>query len=234
METFTTALVTAVQQAILSMLHNWPYLLAAIVIAALLKLYVDAAKVSTFLKRNRNLGVVAATAAAVATPFCSCGTMAVILGMMASTMSWAPIVAFMVASPLTSPEELFLSAGLFGWPFALAFFAASILLGLAGGAIAALLESRGWLANQARFASPVAATTGRHFDRHPDRNNRIANSLSGLQPSSQTAAVASVPEFHLERLQPVNTCCGPATLESAAVITPTLPSGRCLRSIPRG
>ncbi len=227
METFTTALVTAVQQAILSMLHNWPYLLAAIVIAALLKLYVDAAKVSAFLKRNRNLGVVAATAAAVATPFCSCGTMAVILGMMASTMSWAPIVAFMVASPLTSPEELFLSAGLFGWPFALAFFAASILLGLAGGAIAALLESRGWLANQARFASPVAATTGRHFDRHPDQQSD-RQFLSGLQPSSQTAAVASVPEFHLERLQPVNACCGPATLESAAVITPN----PAVRSLP--
>jgi len=67
-------------------------------------------------------------------------------------MPWAPIVAFMVASPLTSPQELVYSAGLFGWPFAIAFFVASILLGLLGGVAAALAESRGWLQNQARLA----------------------------------------------------------------------------------
>jgi uncharacterized membrane protein YraQ (UPF0718 family) len=68
----------------------------------------------------------------------------VILGMMARQMPWAPIVAFMVASPLTSPEGLVYSAGLFGWPFALAFYLASIGLGLIGGLVAAMLESRGW------------------------------------------------------------------------------------------
>ena len=73
-------------------------------------------------------------------------------------MPWAPIVAFMVASPLTSPQELVYSAGLFGWPFALAFFAASIVLGLAGGWIAAVFERRGWLANQTRFAKPEPAS----------------------------------------------------------------------------
>jgi len=74
--------------------------------------------------------------------------------MMASTIPWAPIVAFIVSSPLTSPEGLFYSAGIFGWPFAIAFFVSSILLGLAGGAIASFAEARGWLVNQARMASP--------------------------------------------------------------------------------
>jgi uncharacterized membrane protein YraQ (UPF0718 family) len=74
--------------------------------------------------------------------------------MMASTIPWAPIIAFMVASPLTSPQELFYSAGLFGWPFAIAFFVASITLGLAGGAMASFAESRGWLKDQARMAAP--------------------------------------------------------------------------------
>ena len=139
------------------MLHNWPYLAVSVVIAALLKLYVNAEKVSAFLNRYRGASVVAATAAAVATPLCSCGTTAVILGMMASSMPWAPIVAFMVASPLTSPEGLVYSAGLFGWPFALAFYLASIVLGLAGGWVAAVFERRGWLANQTRIAEPASA-----------------------------------------------------------------------------
>ena len=130
---------------------NWIFLAASAVIAAALKLYVDQDRVAAFLKRNRKSGVLIATGAAVTTPLCSCGTTAIILGMMAGSMPWAPIVAFMVSSPLTSPQELVFSAGLFGWNFALAFFLASILLGLAGGAFAYFLESRGWLKDQARF-----------------------------------------------------------------------------------
>lgn len=134
--------------------HNWYLLIISILISAALKLYVDQDAISRFLRRNTKNSVLVSTAVAVATPFCSCGTTAVILGMMASTIPWAPIVAFMVASPLTSPQELFYSAGLFGWPFAIAFFVASILLGLAGGIIASFAESRGWLKDQARVAEP--------------------------------------------------------------------------------
>jgi len=137
--------------------HNWFLLLISIVTSVALKLYVDQDAISRFLRRNTKNSVLMSTGVAVATPFCSCGTTAVILGMMASTIPWAPIVAFLVASPLTSPQELFYSAGLFGWDFAIAFFVASILLGLAGGAIASFAEARGWLANQARMTpSPKA------------------------------------------------------------------------------
>jgi uncharacterized protein len=134
--------------------HNWFLLLISILISAALKLYVDQDAIASFLRRNTKNSVLLSTGVAVATPFCSCGTTAVILGMMASTIPWAPIVAFMVSSPLTSPEELFYSAGLFGWTFAIAFFVASIVLGLMGGAIASFAESRDWLKDQARIAQP--------------------------------------------------------------------------------
>ena len=151
METVISLAIQSIEQVWLTLQHNWPFLVVSVIIAAALKLYINAEKVSAFLQRYRGAGVVAATTAAVATPLCSCGTTAVVLGMLASTMPWAPIVAFMVASPLTSPGELVFSAGLFGWPFALAFFLSSILLGLAGGWIAEVFEKRGWLANQTRF-----------------------------------------------------------------------------------
>jgi uncharacterized protein len=137
--------------------HNWYLLVLSIVISAALKFYVDQDAIARFLRRNTKNSVLMSTAVAVATPFCSCGTTAVVLGMMASTVPWAPIVAFLVASPLTSPQELFYSAGIFGWPFAIAFFVSSILLGLAGGAIASVAEARGWLVNQARMAQPKPA-----------------------------------------------------------------------------
>jgi uncharacterized membrane protein YraQ (UPF0718 family) len=155
MEALLTLALKSIEQVWLTVQHNWPFLVLSVVIATALKLFVDTEKISAFLARHRRAGVLAATGAAVGTPLCSCGTTAVVLGMMASTMPWAPIVAFMVASPLTSPEELVYSAGLFGWPFALAFFLASILLGLAGGWLAGVIERRGWLADQTRFSRPT-------------------------------------------------------------------------------
>lgn len=53
--------------------------------------------------------------------------------MLATRTPSAPIVAFMVAFPLTGPEELVLSGGLFGWPLDLIFFTGAITLGLAAG-----------------------------------------------------------------------------------------------------
>ncbi len=138
---------------------NWPFLVASAIIAAWLKLYVDQNRIAAFLRHNRKKGVLIATGAAVSTPLCSCGTTAIILGMMAGSMPWAPIVAFMVSSPLTSPQELIFSAGLFGWNFALAFFIASILLGMLGGLFAHILEKRGWFANQSRF-KPISGASG--------------------------------------------------------------------------
>jgi uncharacterized membrane protein YraQ (UPF0718 family) len=131
----------------------WYLLLLSILASVALKLYVDEDRAARFLRRNQRNSILMSTAVAVGTPFCSCGTTAVVLGMMASTIPWAPIVAFMVASPLTSPQELFYSAGLFGWGFSITFMVASIVLGLAGGAIAGFAEARGWLKGQARIAS---------------------------------------------------------------------------------
>lgn len=146
-------LATVIGQTIASLAHNWPFLLAGILAAAALKVYVGTDRIASLFRRRAGEAVVGSVAVAVATPFCSCGTTAVVLSMMAASVPWAPVVAFMVASPLTSPDELILSAGLFGAPFALLFFAASIVLGLAGGAVAYVAERAGLLANQARFAA---------------------------------------------------------------------------------
>jgi uncharacterized membrane protein YraQ (UPF0718 family) len=140
--------------------HNWPYLLAGILGAAAVQVYVGTDKVAGWLRRRRGAAVAGSVGAAVATPLCSCGTTAVVLSMLASTVPWAPVVAFMVASPLTSPSELLYSAGLFGWPFALVFFVGSIALGLAAGGVAAVLERLGWLRNQARFVPICGSTCG--------------------------------------------------------------------------
>ncbi|MHB1009470.1 MAG: hypothetical protein ACYC1E_09625 [Propionibacteriaceae bacterium] len=76
------------------------------------------------------------------TPFRSCRTTPIVLGArlvlgaLASSVPWAPIVAFMASSPLTSPEEYVLSVGLFGPAFAMTFFVSAIVVGLVAGAAA--------------------------------------------------------------------------------------------------
>ena len=166
--------------------HNWLLLILSILISAALKLYVDQDAIARFLRRNTKNSVLMATGVAVTTPLCSCGTTAIVLGMMASTVPWAPIVAFLVSSPLTSPQELFYSAGLFGWDFAIAFFAASILLGLAGGAIASFAEARGWLVNQARMSAPKAASPSSALISSP----APISLPMVMQPAMATAATA--------------------------------------------
>lgn len=131
--------------------HTWPFLLISILAAAAVTTYVGTDRISKLLNRRVGLATGAAVLLATLTPFCSCGTTAVLLGMMATSAPWAPLVAFMVSSPLTSPSELILSAGLFGWPFALWFFIGTIGLGLGAGAVAHMIEKTGWLRGQARM-----------------------------------------------------------------------------------
>lgn len=202
MDAIENLIFLTIQQVLTSLAHNWPFLIFSILISALLKLYVNPDRISFLLLRHQKAGVIGATAAAVGTPLCSCGTTAVVLGMMASMLPWAPIVAFMVASPLTSPEELVYSAGLFGWPFALAFFLSSIVLGLLGGLAAGLFEKYGWLANQARLSNPV----------HP-----VNKSAQPVEPcrcgntSLLTHSATKLPTISLN--EPVlNGCCGSAGL----------------------
>ena len=51
----------AFEQVLLSLLHNWPFLLASIAVAALLKLFVDGRRISAFLSRHRKAGIGVAT-----------------------------------------------------------------------------------------------------------------------------------------------------------------------------
>ena len=143
-----------------SFLHNWPFLFLGVLTAAALKVYVGTDRVASLLRRRTDVAVAGSVAAAVATPFCSCGTTAVVISMLATAVPWAPIVAFMVASPLSSPDSLVYSAGLFGWPFAIYFFVASIFLGIAGGIVAHVAEQAGLLEGQARFAGRLLGPRG--------------------------------------------------------------------------
>jgi uncharacterized membrane protein YraQ (UPF0718 family) len=177
-------LLTRVADDVIATFVNvWPFLAIAVLLAAAMPVYVGLDRVAHLLRRKWWVATIGAVALATLTPFCSCGTTAVLLGMIASAAPWAPLVAFMVSSPLTSPSELAFSAGLFGWSFALLFFVGTIVLGLVAGALANVADRAGWLDGQARVPAegPV--------------NESVADALSageGPAPRSVGAAAAVV------------------------------------------
>lgn len=151
MEYLTNLVATVAMDVWTTIQHNWPYLLLSVVIASAIQVFLDPERLAGWLRRRVWIAVLGAVALGALTPFCSCGTTAIVLGALASQVPWAPIVAFMASSPLTSPEEFVFSVGLFGPAFSLTYVGAAIAVGGLGGAAAWWLEKRGWLAGQSRM-----------------------------------------------------------------------------------
>jgi len=172
--------------------RNWPFLLISVVVASALPIYIGADRMADWLRKRMVYAVAGAVVLATLTPFCSCGTTAVVLGAMASSVPWAPIVAFMVSSPLTSPEELVLSTGLFGLPFALSFFIAAMVLGVAAGLITHAIEKTGWLKGQARMDGGASASCCDPADDAPRAGGAqtVSSGPSGSPGSGRAAILA--------------------------------------------
>ena len=159
MDYLTNLLATVAGDVWTTILHNWPYLLLSVLVASIVQVYISPDRLAYWLRRRTWVAILGAVALGALTPFCSCGTTAIVLGALASSVPWAPIVAFMASSPLTSPEEFVLSVGLFGPAFASTFFVAAVVVGLLGGGAAWWLERHGYLDGQSRLpAAPPAET----------------------------------------------------------------------------
>jgi uncharacterized membrane protein YraQ (UPF0718 family) len=135
-----------------SLEHNWMPLSVAMLVAAIMKVYVNPEKLKTFLLKKAHVSIWASVAFGAFTPICACGTMAVIIGMLTTTLSWSPIMAFLTSSPLMSPDGFILLAGIIGLKFAIALTLTSIVIGLGSGYITHMIEKRThFLKDQTRF-----------------------------------------------------------------------------------
>ena len=123
------------------------YLFISIFIAVLLSVFIKPEKAKAlFLKRPQWMIPGSVTIGAV-TPLCACGTMAVVLSLLTTALPWGPIMAFLVSSPLMSPDTFVLLSGFLGIKFAIALTAASIILGLGAGFTTHWIEKHTLLLN---------------------------------------------------------------------------------------
>ncbi len=141
-----------------SLFHNLPALALGIFIAAAMKAYVDTDKMRNWLMRRSSVSVPATVVFGAFTPFCACGTMAVVLSMLATALPWGPVMAFLTSSPLMSPEGFVMISGIISPVFAIALAAASVIIGLGSGYATHVIEKKThFLDNQLRFDSRKAA-----------------------------------------------------------------------------
>ncbi len=124
-----------------------PFLLFSIAVAA----YAQATG-SEKLIQGVFSGKPAATIAAAAlfgslSPFCSCGVIPIVAGLLGAGVPLAPVMAFWISSPLMDPEMFILSAAALGLPFTIAKTLAAFGLGLIGGFATLAAVRFGWFEN---------------------------------------------------------------------------------------
>lgn len=143
-----------------TLVHNAPVLIFGILVAAVIKVYVDPEKLRQMLIRNAGVSIPATVAFGAFTPFCACGTMAVIVSMLTTALPWGPIMAFLTSSPLMSPDEFILYSGIVSFKFAVVLTVASIVTGIGSGYITHLIEKHThFLDGQARFTQEPAKSS---------------------------------------------------------------------------
>lgn len=89
------------------------------------------------------------------TPVCGATVLPLIAGLLLARVPLAPVMAFWLASPITDPAMLSLTAVTLGWPLALAKTAGSVGVGIFGGLAVWLLSANGYLKDPVRSGSQL-------------------------------------------------------------------------------
>lgn len=191
-----------------TLIHNAPVLAFGILVAAIIKVYVDPEKFKQMLIKNAGVSIPATVAFGAFTPFCACGTMAVIVSMLTTALPWGPIMAFLTSSPLMSPDEFILYSGIVSFRFAVVLSVASIIIGLASGYITHLIEKHThFLDGEARFAE--THTKSSCCDTTPK-----ASPSCGCSETAAAAQSASICACDADESSVVACGCGPAQPEA--------------------
>ncbi|MHA1600906.1 MAG: permease [Alphaproteobacteria bacterium] len=132
----------------------FPFLAASVLLAAWLKAAGADHLIGASVSRAPGLAIIIAAAAGAFSPFCSCGVVPLIAGLLAAGVPLPAVMAFWIASPLMDPEQFILMSATLGIGFTLAKTTAAFALGLAAGGATWALQGAG------AFANPLRAGIG--------------------------------------------------------------------------
>ncbi len=117
-----------------------PWLLFGCLIAGLLHVFMPAGFIRKHLGKGGLWSIVKAVAIGVPMPLCSCGVIPAAIGLKKDGASDGPSVGFLISTPQTGIDSIFVSAGFLGWPFAIFKVLSAFITGLIGGLIVDFFE----------------------------------------------------------------------------------------------
>jgi uncharacterized membrane protein YraQ (UPF0718 family) len=132
-----------------------PFLAISVLVAGWAKATGADQQVARAFQGRDTVAILAAAGFGALSPFCSCGVIPLIAGLLAAGVPIAPVMAFWLASPLMDPNQFAILAGAIGPGFALAKTLAAIGIGLLGGFGTLAIAGAGGLAD------PLRPTVGR-------------------------------------------------------------------------
>ena len=142
-----------------------PFLLAGILVVALLQKFIPRLSQIAILRSDSSLGIATATLAGMAAPLPVYLAVPFSAVLLAAGVPAAVVIAFLVACPLIDPNLFLLTWGAFGPSMAVARVAAAFCLGAGAGLICKKLPERYtlWPAVELTSTSPVRQSYGRPF-----------------------------------------------------------------------
>lgn len=120
-----------------------PFILASILFAAYATASGLDGQVARVFSGNPWRSILLAAIFGAFSPFCSCGVVPIIAGLLAAGVPLAPVMAFCLASPLMDPEMFVLMLGVFGLEMTIVKTLSALFLGGLGGTVTYLLMKKG-------------------------------------------------------------------------------------------
>jgi uncharacterized membrane protein YraQ (UPF0718 family) len=162
-----------------------PFLLFSIAVAAYAQATGSDKLIKDVFSGNPAATVTAAALFGSLSPFCSCGVIPIVAGLLGAGVPLAPVMAFWISSPLMDPEMFILSAATLGIHFTVAKTLAAVGLGLIGGFATLAALHMGFFKNPlsggvAKFCGAAKEDDGGvlwAFWRQPERRQRFAGSF---------------------------------------------------------
>jgi len=124
-----------------------PFLLFSIAVAAYAQASVSEKLIQRVFSGHFSVTIAAAALFGSLSPFCSCGVIPIVAGLLGAGVPLAPVMAFWISSPLMDPEMFILSAAALGLHFTVAKTLAAFTIGLIGGFATLAAVRMGWFSN---------------------------------------------------------------------------------------
>ena len=120
----------------------WPFVVLGILGTALISVFLPKRKIASFFQKRRAASICIASTLGLICPFGAYSVIPLCATLLVSGVPAAPIIAFLMATPLMNPNLFFITAGTLGYEIALLRALSSIVLGIAAGGITHYLFSK--------------------------------------------------------------------------------------------